>query len=213
MFSSAFLGIFFLRTVCLGSFVFPGAFSAFFLGRIGDILLSPCVVARLACVGRFVCGFSVFFFRCASYVPFALGSRSANLIPAPSASALLFSGVFVAVFRRLFRVPHIAFGRGCGRSGPRFSSVQPGLRCCIPCREPHCPFSGMALPLFLALFPAFVSSSALDVASLFSSAVGALGLPPFCVSLRRCFCRPGLLLGPFWLGGLGLQLLRHVFLA
>ena len=60
MFSSAFFRRFFRGTVCLSSFVLPGAFSAFFLGQIGGILLSPYVVAQLACVGPFVHAFSSF---------------------------------------------------------------------------------------------------------------------------------------------------------
>ena len=55
-----FSAFFFHGTVCLGSFVFPGAFLLFFLGKIGGILLSPYVVAQLACVGPFIHGFSSF---------------------------------------------------------------------------------------------------------------------------------------------------------
>ena len=60
VFSSAFFRRFFRGTVCLSSFVLPGAFLAFFLGQIGGILLSPYVVAQLACVGPFVHAFSSF---------------------------------------------------------------------------------------------------------------------------------------------------------
>ena len=129
MFSSAFFGIFFLGTVCLGSFVFPGAFLAFFLGRIGGILLSPCVVASSHVSAGLSVAFPFFFFRCASYAPFALGSQSANLIPASSASALLFSGVFVAVFRQLLWVPRVRFRAGLRSLWPTLfiSPARPSL--------------------------------------------------------------------------------------
>ena len=108
--------------------------------------------------------------------------------------------------------PHdFAFEQDCSCSAPRSSSVGPNFRCCVSCREPLCPFPSLALPLFPALFPAFVSSSALDVASLFSSVAGTLRFPPFCVSLHRCFYRPRLLLSIFWHGGSRLRLLHHMF--
>ena len=116
-------------------------------------------------------------------------NRSADLLPAPSTSAPPFSEVFVAQLSLL-----------------RF--VQ---RTSLPVFQ--CDSSPVFFPVvfFPASFPASVSSSALDVASLFSSAAGTLRLPPFCVSPQRCFYHPRLLLGPFWLGGSRLRLLRRRF--
>ena len=96
MFSSAFFQRFFRGTVCLSSFVFPRAFLAFFLGRIGGILLSPYIVAQLAC---------------SSFCPMrlTLNHRSADLLPAPSMSALPFSEVLVAVFQQLLRASRFRF--------------------------------------------------------------------------------------------------------
>ena len=156
-------------------------FSIFFSGRIGGILLSPYVVAQLARVGPFIHGFSSFSVCLLHVLRSATGWRTCFCSFNVGSS---FSEVLVAVFSSCFEPHDFAFKRDCSCSGPRSSSVRPNFHCCVSCREPHCPFSSVALPLFPALFPAFVSSSALDVASLFSSAAGTLKLPSFCVSLH-----------------------------
>ena len=125
VFSSAFLGVFFRGTVCLGSFVFPGAFLAFFLGRIGGILLSPYVVAQLACVGRFGHGFSSF-----SVCPLrVLRSSTSRRTCFRLLRRRLF--LFLRFFSSCFGPHDFAFERDCSRSGPRSSSVRPNFRCCV----------------------------------------------------------------------------------
>ena len=118
-----------------------------------------------------------------------LNNRSADLLPAPSTSALPFSEVFVAVFSAAASGPTISLSNEIAvtlahalhQSGPTFVAA-------FRAENLTARFPAWLFPCFQrcfpALFPAFVSSSALDVASLFSSAAGTLKLPSFCVSLH-----------------------------
>ena len=129
-------------------------------------------------------------------------NRSADLLPAPL-SALPFPEVLVAVFQQLLRAPQFHFRTRLQSLWPTLfiSQAQLSLLCFV---------QRTSLPVFQR-GSSPVSSSALDVASSFPSVAGTLRLPPFCVSLHRCFYHPRLLLGPFWLGGSRLRLLCHTF--
>ena len=145
-----FSAFFFHGTVCLGSFVFPGAFLLFFLGKIGGILLSPYVVAQLACVGPFIHGFSSF--------PVCLLRILGSTTSRRTCFRLLRRWLFLFLrflwpfFSSCFGPHDFAFEQDCRPSAPHSSSVGPNFRCCVSCREPHFLFPSLALPLFPALF-------------------------------------------------------------
>ena len=106
VFSSAFFRCFFRGTICLSSFVFPGAFFSVLVRRIGGILLSPCIVARFACVGPFVFNISPYA-RQASYVPGGGGYLGqfllCNIVPLTSPNPYPIIVYSVANFR-----PHLS---------------------------------------------------------------------------------------------------------
>ena len=138
--------------------------------------------------------------------------RQNVLLPAPSMSALPFSEVLVAVFQQLLQAPRFLFRMRLQSLWPtlfispaQLSLVRFVQRTSLPV------FQRGSSPVSSFVFPGLFSSSALDVASSFSSVAGTLRFPPFCVSLHRCFYHPRLLLGIFWLGGLRLQLLCRMF--
>lgn len=80
-----------------------------------------------------------------------------------------------------------AFKRDGSRCGPRASSFHPNFRCCVSCREPHCPFSRVALsPFSRVVFQpclgfhqlAFLRCRYVEIAAFFVSPFTAVSTAP-----------------------------------
>ena len=190
VFSSAFFRRFFRGTVCLGSFVFPGAFLAFFSRKNWRLFAVTLLVTQLACVGPFVHGFSSFSVCLLRVLRSTTGRRTCFRLL--RRRLFLFSRFLWPFFSSCFGPHDFAFGRNCSHSGPHSSSISPAQlsllrfvqRSSLPVfQRGSSPGSSVVFP---ALFLAFVSSSALDVASLFFFSCRYLEIAAF-------LCLPSLL--------------------
>ena len=216
--SSAFFRCFvFRRIICLSSFAFTRAFLVFFPGRLGGLLLSPYIVARFACVGPFVCGFSSF-----SVCPLRVLHSTACR---PTCFQLLLCQLLHLLgiqwpFQQLLRAPRLHFHSRLQSLWPtRFNSPS---QLFVPAfRSDHLTtqFPAGLFPLFPALFSSIVFQYCFQLCF-------QLGLG--CCLLTFLHCRyveivailcllslpslpPWALAQPAWLGQSWLRLWRHMF--